>query len=220
MNVAVSMRAVTDEATGEKRDAISRDVIALLERHGATPLLVPNGLEDVAAWMQVTGARCVLLTGGNDLGGSGGGSADAARDATEAALLDESLRRRLPVFGWCRGMQVIVRHFGGGLPERIAPAKGHVRVQHEIEVTPADDMEAQRVVTNSFHDYGVRLEALPAGLAALAMSDDGWVEGVRHRELPVWGVQWHPERAGSCTALDEALLAAWLRAGGAAGVAR
>lgn len=200
------MRSAVDDASDEVRDCISRDVIAWLEGIGAAPVLVPNGLRDVARFVRDAGARGLVLTGGNDIGD------DVVRDEAEGELLGFAAETRLPVFGVCRGLQLVVRVFGGGAPQRIEPAKSHVG-SHAVElreamgelVGPCD----RRVMTNSFHDFGVREESVPADLEVLAMSPDGFVEALRHRALPMVAVQWHPERAGSCAALDERLARVW-----------
>lgn len=222
MIVAVTMRSAVDQSTGERRDCLSRDVVSMLERMGVTPALVPNGVRDPAAWLQRIGAEGLLLTGGNDVCGAPMASdtkdsSDATRDATEAALLTHAVRALMPVFGICRGMHMIIRHFGGNEMERIQPADSHVRVQHDVILDcdalrdVADVRGMASVATNSYHTLGVRPRSVPGELIVFATSRDGFVEGVRHRTLPIIAVQWHPERAGSAGALDELLLGAWLR---------
>jgi putative glutamine amidotransferase len=227
MNVAVTMRSVVDDATGERRDCISRDIVALVERMGAVPMLVPNGLHDAAAFVGRVGVDGLLLTGGNDLCGVDASenagahrSSEERRDRTEEALVRFAVETQVPVFGICRGLQLIARWFGGGI-ERIDSPDAHRRSHHALKPVHAElealvgaqeaaRLTVQPLVTNSFHRFGVRAEAMPTALAALAMSPDGYVEALRHRELPIVAVCWHPERAGSATALDALLLGAWM----------
>lgn len=204
------MRSVNEAQTGEVRDCISRDVVSWVEELGAAPMLVPNGLRDAVACVRESGASGVLLTGGNDCG------EDPVRDATEEALLRYAVDASLPVFGMCRGMQMIVRCFGGRV-EPMLPARAHIAVRHAIalqrdalDVWCDGGHSEERVMTNSYHKFGVREEALPEELTVFARSDDGYVEGIRHRALPIAGVMWHPERAGSCKAFDAALMRTWL----------
>ncbi len=216
MRVAVTMRAVVDERTGEARECISRDVLRWLERWDAEPVLVPSAMADAGELARRMDVRALLLTGGNDLCGMGQ-SADALRDQAELALLRQATEARWPVLGICRGMQVIAR-FAGCAVEAIEPRGNHAGTTHEIEVNWAAIDEAahvgehgQRVMTNSFHDFGVRMASLPPVAQALAWSADGYVEALRHRELPMIGVQWHPERAGSAAAVDDAIVRKWLQ---------
>jgi len=232
MIIAVTMRSVCDERTGERRDAISRDVLALCEREGFTPLLVPNAGVDAVELVRSVGAVGLVLTGGNDLCRSPRGasdpsaqgierecSSDSARDATERALLTHAVVTRMPVFGICRGMQMLARHFGA--PLAVAePAANHVRTQHAIKVhiealegvlsqPEAEAVSRGALHTNSFHDWIVRTNSLPVWLRVFAHAGDGVAEGIRHADLPMLGVQWHPERAHSCSELDAMLLGAW-----------
>jgi gamma-glutamyl-gamma-aminobutyrate hydrolase PuuD len=105
---------------------------------------------------------------------------------------------------------MIMKFFGARAIERIAPAGSHVRVQHELVWRGEPVAGGGPIVTNSFHDFGVRERDVPAALDVLATAGDGWVEAVTHRRLPMVAVMWHPERAGSCAALDAKLAGLWL----------
>jgi putative glutamine amidotransferase len=132
----------------------------------------------------------LILTGGDDVGAS------ACRDATERALLDHALAHGLPVFGVCRGLQLIQVYFGGELSR----VEGHAGTTHAV-----GDREV-----NSYHHWGVHAPAAP--LEAFARAADGLVEGLRHPSLPLAAVQWHPER-GELHAADLALVREVLCAG-------
>ena len=94
-----------------------------------------------------------------------------------------------PVLGVCLGMQGLVTAYGGTV-ERVEPAHGDVaRITH-------DERGLFRGLGQGFsavryHSLGVT--ALTDVLAATAWSEDGVVMGVRHRSLPLEGVQFHPE---------------------------
>ncbi len=95
-----------------------------------------------------------------------------------------------PVLGVCLGMQGLVTAYGGTV-ERIEPAHGDVaRVTHDGRGV-FRGME-QGFAAVRYHSLGVT--ALPTDvLTATAWSEDGVVMGVRHRTLPLEGVQFHPE---------------------------
>ena len=67
------------------------------------------------------------------------------------------------------------------------------------------------VEVNSFHSQAVCPEGLGTGLQMFAQGPDGLVEGIVHDELPIIGLQWHPERPHPATAFDDALLDALLQ---------
>ena len=93
------------------------------------------------------------------------------------------------VFGVCLGMQGIVTAFGG-LVERIHPAHGEVEsVAHDVKGVFAglpSPLDAVR-----YHSLAVT--RLPDELEPTAWAVDGTLMGVRHRSLPIEGVQFHPE---------------------------
>lgn len=105
------------------------------------------------------------------------------RDDLEKRLLEYALEREIPVYGFCRGMQVILDYFGCILEE----AKGHVAVHHKVSGVIGEQ------VVNSFHNQACFHLQLP--LEALAWADDGVVEAVCCDKKHLLGTMWHPERA-------------------------
>ena len=102
-------------------------------------------------------------------------------------------RPRLPVFGVCLGHQAIGASFGAAVGRAPAPMHGKTSlVRHAGEGLFAglpNPFEATR-----YHSLEVAAGSLPPELEPVAWSeDDGVVMGLRHRELPYWGVQFHPE---------------------------
>ena len=148
-------------------------------------------------------ADALLLPGGGDMhprfyGQAINGSTDIdeGRDARELALIDDFLRTGRQVIGICRGLQVLNVYFGGTLRQHIA---GHSRIDgadrlHTVNSLPGllRELYGARFTVNSAHHQAVR--RLGKGLCVLACSDDGTVEAVGHKTLPVFAVQWHPER--------------------------
>ena len=99
---------------------------------------------------------------------------------------------RLPVMGVCLGHQSIVAAFGGTIVAAGELMHGKTsRVHHDgaglLEGLP-QPFEAGR-----YHSLAARREDLPDALIVTAWTDDGEIMGVRHRELCVEGVQFHPE---------------------------
>jgi len=214
MRIGITMRVVETEAYREPRDAISHDCIRWLEGLGHTPLPIPNSLAAPAAFVREFGLEGVVLSSGNDVAPRPGADETAQeRDRTETALLEAAAGQRLPVFGICRGMHVINRHFGGEIVADIKTecpgAAGHVASEHGVDLDDAFGRiaGAQRIVTNSFHNQAVRAAGLGAGIKAFARcTSDGLVEGIVHAELPFLAVQWHPERPNPASPFDQAIV--------------
>jgi anthranilate synthase/aminodeoxychorismate synthase-like glutamine amidotransferase len=97
---------------------------------------------------------------------------------------------RVPVLGDCLGHQAIVQAFGGeiGRAQRLLHGKTST-VEHDGKGVFADLPQGLEV--GRYHSLAA--SDVPDELEVSARSDDGEVMGVRHRELPVEGVQFHPE---------------------------
>lgn len=143
----------------------------------------------------------------------------APRDAgvsLEAVRL--AAARRMPLLGVCLGHQVIAEAFGAPVTEAPELMHGMVSpVQHDgsalFDGIPSP-FDAGR-----YHSLGVAASALPPQLTVTARADTGTVMAIAHRDLPIVGVQFHPESV--LTVGGHRLLANWLAAcGDADAVAR
>jgi putative glutamine amidotransferase len=179
--IAVTQRVTVVPEFGERRDCLDQAWTRFLSACGLVPVLVPNVTDAALAVCERADIDGILLTGGNDLAALGGDAPE--RDVVEHALLDLAERRRLPVLGVCRGMQVIQHRFEVPL-RRVA---GHVTAAQVVRV------EGQPRTVNSYHCFAAMSSRPP--LDVWAVADDGVVEAVRHTTLPVTGIMWHPERS-------------------------
>jgi putative glutamine amidotransferase len=194
------MRVVETREYTEPRDALAQDWPAFFDRvlPEASFLFVPNVDANVLEYARRWELDGFVLSGGNDIGAS------RVRDRTEIALLGHAMERRLPVFGVCRGLQLLHTHFGGAL----APVMSHAATTHEIEFTAdhaAAELRGARKQVNSYHDFGIRRTELASPLRAEAWSSEGFVESATIEGYPVRAVMWHPERASADAALDRFL---------------
>jgi anthranilate synthase/aminodeoxychorismate synthase-like glutamine amidotransferase len=99
---------------------------------------------------------------------------------------------RVPVLGVCLGHQAIVEAWGGHVRPAMSLMHGKTsRVFHDGRGVFADLPQAFEA--GRYHSLAVRREELPAALEVSAYTEDGEVMGVRHKALPVEGVQFHPE---------------------------
>lgn len=107
-------------------------------------------------------------------------------------LVRHAAARGIPVFGVCLGLQGIVEAFGGELGVLDYPMHGKPSVIHHKGLGVFEGLP-ERIKVGRYHSlYAVR-DKLPAALEITAETEDGVIMGVRHRELPVEAVQFHPE---------------------------
>ena len=99
---------------------------------------------------------------------------------------------RVPILGVCLGHQSIGQAFGG----RVVPARelmhGKTSMIHHTGEGVFDGLESPFQATR-YHSLVIERETLPECFALTAWTDDGDIMGIRHRELAVEGVQFHPE---------------------------
>ncbi len=113
-------------------------------------------------------------------------------EAGMALELIERLAGRVPILGVCLGHQAIGQAFGGKVvrAQRVMHGKNST-IRHDgkgVFAGIADGFSATR-----YHSLAVERASLPGCLEVSAESEEGEIMGLRHRTLPVEGVQFHPE---------------------------
>ena len=194
---------------------VDLDYVAGVAGAGGVPMVLPpitGAAEEMAR-----GIDGLLLTGGSDLDPAYYGEKPLPelgvilpeRDAFEIAVLEHAVQRGVPVFGICRGMQVLNVALGGtlyqDLPSQLEDGSIAHRQQmpkwqwtHEVEADAGSEvakiMQSTDLRVNSYHHQAIK--ALADGLAAVAHASDGVIEAVESHDLSerwVVGVQWHAE---------------------------
>ncbi len=107
-------------------------------------------------------------------------------------LVKYAAARKIPVFGVCLGLQGTVEAFGGELGVLDYPMHGKPSVVVHQGAGVFEGLP-EKFTVGRYHSLFARRESLPACLEITAETEDGVIMGVRHRELPIEAVQFHPE---------------------------
>jgi anthranilate synthase component 2 len=113
----------------------------------------------------------------------------------EAGVSVELIKRlagRVPILGVCLGHQAIGQAFGGRIVHAKTLMHGKVSPIHHAGKGVFAGLPSPFNATR-YHSLAIERASCPAELEVTAWTEDGEIMGVRHRELPVEGVQFHPE---------------------------
>lgn len=167
-------------------DSFTWNLVRYLREIGAEVRVARNDAL-TAAEALASGADAILIS-------PGPGTPDGAGVSLDLVAACAAVQR--PLLGVCLGHQAIGQHFGGRV-ER-APAIMHGKVSsitHDgsgVFAGLPSPFEATR-----YHSLTLAPDSVPDALFANACAGDGTVQGLRHRALPIHGVQFHPESVAS-----------------------
>jgi anthranilate synthase/aminodeoxychorismate synthase-like glutamine amidotransferase len=159
-------------------DSFTYNLVQYLAELGAEPSVYRN---DAVGPDDLRGFDALVVSPGPGTPADAGISVAAIRELTGS----------MPVLGVCLGHQALAEAFGGQVV-RGAPVHGKTSaVRHDgtaIFAGLADPFEATR-----YHSLVVEPGSLPPALLPMAWTEDGVIMGMRHRDHPTYGVQFHPE---------------------------
>lgn len=196
------------------RHLINTSYVRAVIAAGGTPLLIPSDGDDglVAEYLPLL--HGLLVPGGEDVTPALYGEdplrqvtfMNEEKDRMELALIRGAVDRGMPVFGICRGIQLLNVCFGGtlyqDLPAQYPGVLGHAQdmairgqLTHRVTLEPDSLLEkllgGEPLSVNSYHHQAVRTPA--PGFTVTARAADGVIEGVEDPERNLYAVQWHPE---------------------------
>ena len=109
-----------------------------------------------------------------------------------SGTIDAALKKKMPIFGVCLGVQAIGEYFGGQLGQLSQPAHGR---PSRVQIKGGRLMRSlpNEIVIGRYHSLYVERDSMPDVLEVTASTEDGVAMAIEHRTLPVGGVQFHPE---------------------------
>jgi len=173
-------------------DSFVYNLVQELGELGADPVVFRNDAIDLAG-MRAEHPDAVLISPGPGRPEDGGVSMTAIAE----------LAGEIPLLGVCLGHQCLGQVFGGQVVAAPHLMHGKTSEIHHNDQGIFAGLPNPFVATR-YHSLVVRPDSVPAALEVTARSTDGVIMGLRHRELPVEGVQFHPESV--LTASGPALL--------------
>lgn len=181
INIAITQRLSSVYDGQEIRECLDIKWYDFIKSCGFSliPISIEQNLPQFLQEMKISG---IIFSGGNDLSSVNPEKVNRMRDIFEKELLEEAIKRNLPIIGVCRGMQLINEYFSGSLHQ----VKGHVATTHKISSN-----NSTRLV-NSFHNYAVK--NIGKDLIVDFVSDDSVIEAFHHSNKNIHAIMWHPER--------------------------
>lgn len=192
---------------------VESDMLKFLSKRDVFPIMIPN-VEDGILESYLSKMDGFVLQGGADLSPLTYGEeplnekwrGDRKRDLYEVKILDHAKKHKKPLLGICRGMQMLNVYYGGSLYQDLETQNAvsvphrdqemYDTLNHQVEIIKGSFLEKiyqkNKIQVNSVHHQGVKKIAKELIPQAIDSKDD-LVEALAHRELPHWGVQWHPE---------------------------
>lgn len=183
-------------------DSFVYNIVQYLQQLGADCTVVRNDEIDVA---QADGYDGVLIS-------PGPGTPEEA--GVSVAMIKHCAEKKIPVFGVCLGHQAIGVAFGATVsraPELLHGKTSHV-LHHQVGVF--NGLPSPFTATR-YHSLAIERQSVPADLEITSSTESGVVMSVRHKSLPIEGVQFHPESV--LTEHGHQILANWLVQCGDAG---
>ncbi|NMB96452.1 MAG: gamma-glutamyl-gamma-aminobutyrate hydrolase family protein [Clostridiaceae bacterium] len=202
----------------EEKIYLNNNYVESINRAGGLPMILPL-TEDQEVISQIA-ENCdgLLVSGGPDVDAMCyneenmpcNGSISPLRDAMEIALVKEVFKLKKPIFGICRGIQVLNVAMGGTLYQDISSQIKNSNVlkhsqaaprwypTHEISIIRNShshvwsSFNCNTIRVNSFHHQAVKNVA--PGFKVTSLAKDGIIESIEYDgDIFVLGVQWHPE---------------------------
>ena len=163
-------------------DSFTYNLVHYLGELGADVAVHRNDALDVQAAMALNPAGIVLSPG----------PCDPDQAGICLALTHAAAEARIPLLGVCLGHQTIGQAFGGKVVRHSEIVHGKLGAMHHTGTGIFKGLPSPFPATR-YHSLVVAREGLPDCLQVTAHLEDGTIMGLQHRDLPIHGVQFHPE---------------------------
>lgn len=186
------------EGTVEK-EFVNRNYIKALLNYDCNVIMLTTNNKNIENILSLCDG--FLITGGADIDPKYYGEinegkseeVEADLDILDKEVIEYAVKHKVPTLGICRGHQSINVFLGGSLYQHIDNhtniADGHVVQTFTNKLLKFDE----NIITNSYHHQSVNV--LAPNMIEVAKNIDGINEAIIHKDLPIIGIQWHPEKS-------------------------
>lgn len=182
----------------DNRDSFVYNLVQWLRETEQAPAFVVRDRDEIC-WAEADACDAVLLSPGPGI-------------PAEAGRMPELIARcalQKPILGVCLGHQALGEYFGAKLHRLSRPLHGHLSELVRVAPDPLLDTLEEPVRVCRYHSWALDRKGFPDELCITSLSEDGEIMSFRHRELPLHGLQFHPE--SFVTDQGRRMLDAWLR---------
>lgn len=194
--IGITVREVIVDDT--KKEFVNTSYMEFLNNcREIIPIIISASTENISQILSFCDG--FLITGGDDLDpvlyneeNTSSNITPKSIDDLDKAVINYCLKSKKPLLGICRGLQSLNVFLGGSLHQNI---ENHRDNNHEIllyDNSMFTKLASNRLIVNSFHHQAIN--KLADRLNCVGVASDGIIEVVEHKELPMFAVQYHPEK--------------------------
>ena len=187
--IAITQRLIENTSYKETREVLDINYAKFINEAGYLPIALPYKVNFIE-YFEEFNISGVLLTGGNDLNSINPSPLSKQRDKFEKELISYAVSNNIPIFGICRGLQVIAEYFGSTFKK----VSGQVNIRHTLE-SSHDSFYIKQLnminTVNSFHNFTV--DSLSDQLKVSAVGNN-IIKAIEHKKYKIFAQMWHSER--------------------------
>lgn len=194
--IGISPRILVED--GVQKEFVNTRYITQLTKRGFNAIMIPMDLPDPQGILALCDG--FLITGGADVdpkyfheeNKGESKKCNDSLDRIDREIVLFAMTHQVPTLGICRGHQVMNVFLGGSLYQDIGTEHQEIKSGHPVNIFKNRLFDFEKtILTNSYHHQA--LKEIAPGFSVFAKHTDGTIEGIIHNELPMVGVQWHPE---------------------------
>lgn len=187
--IAITQRLIQNSSYFEIRECLDINYFKLLQECGFLPIILSSKI-DIQTYFKTLNIEGLFLSGGNDLNSCNSNFLSKKRDKFEIKLISYCIENNLPIFGTCRGMQIIAQYFGSSFKK----VKNQIDIKHKLNLKEDSSYVNLNNLkkVNSFHNFAI--DTLAKDLKVLATNKEGLIKAVEHKKHKIFAQMWHSER--------------------------